>query len=738
MADRLAVQVSFADDFFARIGSLAPADHKRVIGAVEELRVNSDSQGLRLKPLHGRLKGLMSIRAASDLRVILERRGSTFVMLDAGPRGDVYARAERARLVANPATGFIGFVGPNTEPAPTGVVRPELHDSAETRATRPFDHWSETDLTEVGFGPGATAELLGLHSEDGFFDLALSNEEQELALDIIELTPDQWRQRQAAPSEQAEEHAREDEERLVDLVNRFGALAGLSPFFSDDELCRLVAAPIEEWMLFLHPDQRSVVECRYSGPARIRGSAGTGKTVVLLHRAAELAMRYDPATTEDGGRILVTTYINSLPPVLAQLFCRLPNARPDLVEFTNVDKLAHAVCTRSGERPVLDPRATDAAWATAWKQVATRDSPLRRQGISDSYARQEITSVIKGRGITDVDSYLVMKRTGRRFQLPEAARRQVWALHEAWDEGMARRGVVDFPDVVLRARDLARTRSEPAYRAALVDEAQDLTLVGLQLIRSLVNAGQPDRPDGLFLAGDGAQRIYPGGFTLRQAGVEVRGRTTVLRTNYRNTAEILGVAVATTGSDEIEDLGEDFRRGEDAGDALRDGDRPRLLVARDDDHQHQLVNQEIDAVIAGADGDVGPGDIAVLCPSNKAAKAMRASLSAHHLPTIDLNDYDGTPNESIKVGTLHRVKGLEFKLVIITDLSDGVFPRPRPNHVTAAEWADQEAEMDALLFVAMTRARDRLVLTCVRDPHSVLGAALDHLELVDAAAPTGG
>lgn len=739
MTSLKAPRVSFADDFFERIGALAPADYKRVMSAVEDLRKNPDAGGLRLKALGGPLKGLMSIRAAQDLRVILERRGNTFVMLDGGSRQDVYKRAERARLVANPATGFIGFVGPNIESAKADVATaPAVQAGADTEAARPFDHWTDAELAEIAFDAHAIEQLRSLRSEDGFFDLALSDDEQELALDIIELTPNQWRHRQTAPTEQAEEHAREDEERLVDLVNRYGALSGLSPFFSDEELRRLVAAPIEEWMLFLHPDQRAVVERRYSGPARIRGSAGTGKTVVLLHRAAELAKRYDPATAEDGGRILVTTYVNSLPPVLSQLYRRLPNARPDLVEFTNVDKLAYAVCTQSGERPAIDPRATEAAWATAWKQVATPDSPLRRQGISDNYAKEEITSVIKGRGITDVDSYLVMKRTGRRFQLPEAARRQVWDLHQAWNEGMARRGVIDFPDVVLRARDLARTRTEPAFRAALVDEAQDLTLVGLQLIRSLVNAGQDDRPDGLFLAGDGAQRIYPGGFTLRQAGVEVRGRTTVLRTNYRNTSEILGAAVAITGNDEIEDLGEDFRRGEDAGDALRDGDRPRLLVARDDEDQHRLVHSEIDAVIAAADGDIAPGDIAVLCPSNKAAKAMRASLSARHLPTIDLNDYDGTPNESIKVGTLHRVKGLEFKLVIITDVSEGVFPRPRPNHVTAAEWADQEAEMDALLFVAMTRARDRLVLTCVRDPHPVLGAALDRLELVEAAAPTGG
>src|SRR5690606_4573874 len=113
--------------------------------------------------------------------------------------------------------------------------------------------------------------------------------------------------------------------------------------------------------------------------------------------------------------------------------------------------------------------------------------------------------------------------------------------------------------------------------------AQDLTLVGLQLIRALVNGPDPDRPDGLFLAGDGAQRIYPGGFTLRQAGIEVRGRTTVLKVNYRNTAEVLGVAMATTGADTIEDLDEQFTRADDVGETNRRGERPSLIVTDSDE-----------------------------------------------------------------------------------------------------------------------------------------------------------
>lgn len=723
-------KVSFADDFLDQISPLDPADHKRVMESVRQLQKNPDSPGLRLKSLSGGLKGLMSIRAAQDLRVLIERRGNALVVLTGGARQDVYDKAERGRLVINDRTSFIGFVSPATttegdqRSAPTRVPASDV--------PRPFDHWSDAELADAGLGPDAIAELRSLTSELGFFELDLSPEHQELAIDLIELTPEARAKRLSATDDDAAAIDAEDESRLVDAVNRFGALAGLSPFMTEDELEHLLAAPIEEWMLFLHPDQRSVVERRYSGPARIRGSAGTGKTVVALHRAAVLAKRYDPMVAEDGGRILVTTFINSLPPVLERLFRRLPNARPELVDFTNVDKLAARVCRDAGRPAVYDPNATKAAQAKAWKQVFTAGSPLAKLGVTEGYASEEVTAVIKGRGILDLDSYLTTKRTGRRLQLSESARRQVWEFAESWNDGLRQRGVQDFSDVVLQARDIARSRSEPMYRCALIDEAQDLTLVGLQLIRSLVNGPGGDQPDGIFLAGDGAQRIYPGGFTLRQAGLEVRGRTTVLRVNYRNTAEVLGVALATTGADTIEDLDEEFTRGEDAGETTRQGDRPTLLVASDDEEQVSIVAATIERLADDENNGIASGDIAVLCPTNKLANTMRAALADAHIPTINLNDYDGESSESIKVGTLHRVKGLEFKAVVLTDLSDGVYPRRRPDYVTPAAWADQEATMANTLFVAMTRARDQLVLTCVRDPSPILEGAFSRLDLVGA------
>lgn len=723
MAD---VQVSFADDFFDRIAKLDPADYKRSVDAVNDLRRNPDAPGLRLKQLAGGLKGLWSVRAAQGLRVLLTRRGDSFVAIDAGPRQSIYDRANRGAFLINPATGFVGFTERHS-------ATPE-HSSASvgTEPTddtpKPFDHWSDLELVEAGLDVQLAA-LRSLRTADQVLELDVSDETLELLIEILELTPEQWRRRATIDTSDAEAvraTKAEDEELLVDMVTRFGARTGLSPFFSAEELEKLLAAPIEDWMLFLHPDQRVVTERHFAGPARVRGPAGTGKTVVLLHRAAVLADRYADPTD----KILVTTYVSSLPPVLDRLFRRLPTANAERVEFTNVDKLARAVCKRAGVHVVVNPLEADTAFNQAWRASVTAGSPIERAKLSRSYLQEEIRSVIKGRGIALEDLYLNVKRTGRRTPLNAEVRTQVWALAEAWDARLAERGICDFADVILKARDIARAADEATYRAALIDEAQDLTLAGLQLIRALVNGPGPDRPDGLFIAGDGAQRIYSGGFTLQQAGVDVRGRSTVLRKNYRNTTEVLSAAVSVAGKTTVSDLDEDFVLGADVESADRTGRRPELIVSQSSDEQLAAITSRVTALATDADADapVFLGDIAVCCPTNKTAKAIKAALQEAGLPTIELKDYDGDTVEAVKVGTHDRAKGLEFKVVILPDLSASTFLKPHPGQA-AAEAADYEATGLARLYVAMTRARDHLILSCVDDAAAVLDPILDQVDL---------
>lgn len=711
--------VGFSKDYRDSLVALEGAEIKRVLLAVNQFLDNPDHPGLNFEALQGkRQRRLYTIRASKELRVLLAREDDATVLLHAGHHDDVYALAERKYFLAGRNSEHFGFFD-------LGVGEPDAAELQPSGARlvpddgRPgvVDHWTDQELLDVGFSQAHLAPLRALKDPNNLLQQIpnLDDPLLDLFFEVLEVSPGEFRQ--PAPTEN----------RLRVAASKFGGLGNLSQLFTPEEFEEITARPIEAWMVFLHPEQRVLVERSFSGPARVRGSAGTGKTVVALHRAAHLAGKH----REQGGQlpILFTTYIRSLPPVFERLYLRLPTSVAGEVVFLHIDKVARNVCQSAGEKIVTAPREISSAFRAAYSAMVRSGSPLDKTHLSKDYIREEIVAVIKGRGLRSVDEYLEVDRTGRTVALGADQRRQVWAVREQWDGEMANRGTIDFVDVVVRARDHARTAPAPTYSAVVVDEAQDLSLVGLQLARALVNAQGPDTRDGLFLVGDGAQRIYPGGFTLRQAGVEVRGRTAVLRENYRNTQEIIGAAMAVAGEDQVNDLGDTFKRGDAPADAHRDGLRPSLIKCVDFDEQLDEIARCI-AMLSKGD-QMEPGDMAVLVATNRLADTVLRGLRDRGLSCLDLDKYEGRPGPEVKVGTYHRGKGLEFKAVFLPGLDADSFP---PTCATPEETKERAILSVSQLFVAMTRARDALVVLYSGEPAEVVEKAGHHFDLVEAAS----
>ena len=524
---RQASEVAFDPEFFSSLARLDPGDSQRVIRSVTRFQREPEAPGLNLEQLKGRRgrRRLWTIRASLELRVLLAREGTTSVLLRAGHHDAIYDLADRVAFAA-PVSGRPGLMPlrPDALDLDGSLVTPHPAPTAPAADTEPsiLAHWSDRELARAGFDEDA-ARRLRRATQDTLLDVWPELVDDEALFEKVcacsEQSPETWFNPPLIGDQEAEQR------RFRDAILERGARAGLSSLLGPDELERLLAAPIEEWMIFLHPDQRTLVDRRFAGPARLSGSAGTGKTVVALHRAAALAKRFKASSARAGPPpVLFTTFIKNLPPVFENLYRRLPTVVDGAVEFVNVDKLAARFCAESAAPPALNPDAVKAAFDDAWAAVVLPGTPLLRAGLTRGYLREEVTAVLKGRGIDTLDEYRHVERTGRRTGFTAAMREQAWALREAWDERLAERGVEDFPDVVRRARDLARERSEPRYEAAIVDESQDLTLVGLQFIQALVNGRGFDGQDGLFLVGDHAQKIYPGGFTrCRRAWTSAAG-----------------------------------------------------------------------------------------------------------------------------------------------------------------------------------------------------------------------
>ncbi|MBF6049909.1 AAA family ATPase [Streptomyces sp. NRRL B-1677] len=460
------------------------------------------------------------------------------------------------------------------------------------------------------------------------------------------------------------------------------------------------SAPIEQWMTFLHPAQLALVRRNWSGPARVSGPAGTGKTVVALHRAAHLAQR-------TSGRILYVTFANNLPRVQSTFLKTMAPAVADRVEFSSLHAWAGQFLRGRGIASRLDGGKAEDAFSRAWTHHG-RDTVLAALDPAPGYWREEIDYVVKGRGITDFEEYAALRRVRRRTHLRRPHRQAVWALYEEYERNLAAKGVHDFNDVLALALDeaLAHPGSSP-YTSVVVDEVQDLTLVGVRLLHALVG----DADNGLLLVGDGQQAVYPGGFRLSDAGVDVRGdRGQVLRTNYRNAKAVLEAALAVVAQDSFDDIdGTPTAGRRDIDLTCGDGRVTRVAAATLAEH---------DAALLAALHALGPGawpDTAVLCRTGAERERYRRLLARDGIPAITLEQYDGRPVPGVKLGSYHRAKGLEFKHVHLPD-------HDAPAAAGAGDGTDEGVARErrelhrSQLFVAMTRARDTLWLGSVSRP----------------------
>ena len=469
-------------------------------------------------------------------------------------------------------------------------------------------------------------------------------------------------------------------------------LSTLDDDLVDHLLDGVLEAPIEDWMAFLDPAQAKLVRRNFNGPARIRGAAGTGKTVVGLHRAAYLAR----AT---GGRVLFTTYIRTLPAVLESLLERLAPDMVGRVDFVNVHAFANRLLKERGVTFTIDTLEAQRAFSDAWN-VISASSPLKAARFTRRYWEDEIAYVIKGRGLTHFDEYADLARVGRKHALPVEVRQAVWDLYEAYSTNLRGRGVCDFEDTVLLARDALRELPLDRYDAVIVDEAQDLSCAMVSLLHALVG----DRPDGLTLIGDGQQTIYPGGYTLGEVGISLAGRGVVLDVNHRNTAEILDFAKQMVTDDQFMDI-EGIDGGGDAVAAVsRSGEQPGVHHFADRDAHDAALLARVEQVLRLV--GTGHGDVGILTATNPQADKVRAVLDAAGVPSVSLKYYAGKSSDQIRVGTIKRAKGLEFKQVLLPHVPAKLLA-DAPETESVADRERRELDRREL-YVGMTRARDGL------------------------------
>lgn len=676
------LDIAMADTFHRAVSKLDGARGKHVNEAITKLRAGHPSVRLHaLQDLPHKAFGVNQ----DALRVICKQDGNTLVLLWVDDHDEAYKWAARHRVVQ------VGHV--------VRIVQTIIEEATTSPPEAPWDlpgplsHLRAKDLAHLGVAPRAAKLLTAVTDEDELLELAdlLKSPLDEALLALGTDAPlDQVVRQYEIDKKKARRRAPTLGEALQAPENshRFSMLPP-----GEDALARALSGSLEDWQVFLHPSQRRLAHKDASGPMRITGGPGTGKTVVCLHRAVHLA---EESFADDPRPVLLTVFSKALARrIRAQLeqLCGEGSPLLDRIHVRTVVGVAQDIL-RSAGRPdaFLAREDTPAAW-----QEAMQEESL---GRPEAFYRAERHHVLAQHDVWTETRYLSQARAGRKERLTRKERKAVWRVLDAFERACARRGGVDRVGVAREAAAaIASGAAAPPYAAVVVDEAQDCAPADLRLFAALATdaaTGEP-RPNALTLAGDGYQRIHERPIPLSRCGIDIRGRSWRLHLNYRTTEPIRRAALDT-----IRDLPPDALHEDEP--ALGDP-RDRSLRAGDAPVYAAFESAEAEAAWVAARFEAAPqSTFLVLSRTNDGLDAVEAELVRRKIACRRLTADDETlPQPGVALATLHRAKGLEAPRVIIVG-ADRIPMKKPPDAVMDAEaWRQQEK---CLLYVGITRARD--------------------------------
>lgn len=681
-----------ADTFTDSLARLTSDEQKLVKTTAFDLQMNPVNPGMSLHKLgRARDQNFWSVRVGADVRLIVHKTASSFMLCYVDHHDKAYQWAERRRLETHPTTGAAQWVEVR-ERVEEVLVRRAVAAPLPT-AVKPalFAHLPPQALLRYGVPEDLLATVLQAN-EDTLLALA-DHLPGEAAEALLELATGGQPRPAPAPAANADPFAHPDAQR------RFRVMRDV------DELARALDYPWEKWTVFLHPAQRQWVEKDYNGPARVAGSAGTGKTIVALHRAVYLARQNPDA------RVLLTTFSDTLARALHTKLRRLISHEPALAERLEVGAL-DAVALRLHERQIGPVHLMDDALLR--QVVADAAAAVGGHRFAAPFVLAEWRDVVDTWQISTWEGYRDFKRLGRKTRLSEAQRQTLWHIFEKVAAELTARGRVTRAAVYARLAASITSLKHPPYDGVVVDEAQDIDVGQLRLLAAIAGS----RPNGLMFAGDLGQRIFQTPFSWKALGVDVRGRSRTLHVNYRTSHQIRAQADRLLGP-EVSDVDghvED-RRGTVS---VFNGPAPEVCTL---DSPQAEVDHVAAWIRARTAAGVQSHELGVFVRSAAQIPRAEAALTAAGLRWQVLDDKVDTVSGKASVCTMHLAKGLEFRCAVMMACDDEVIPlQERIESVT--DEADLEEVYHTerhLLYVACTRARDYLLVTAVAPGSEFLG-----------------
>jgi superfamily I DNA/RNA helicase len=716
----------------------------KVLDFLFKLQEDDTSPGLHIEPM----RVFRDARARTG-RVDQQFRAVLFKLNTGSEPHYVYAgtfnhdeaikKAQTSVLTVNPVNGIAELL---SEPAEASAPQSASAAAPSRQESEPTASY-ESGLKKAGYTPTYLLEELGIPERTGAAAINAASVEalerlisddsvpewQGLALIDLEGGKSLTEVREGLGiGHYVDDPAKSEDEKIVEALEHPASKLEFTYAEGYEDLKYVIDnESFQDWLVFLHPAQEQYATRDRSGAFRLSGGAGTGKTVVAIHRAKHLAEEYPDS------RILLTTYTKTLAENLAQNLGRLdPGLKQSdkigeaSVAVAGIDSVAFQMWSAAGageqkaalERVlgVSEAETKNRSGSNEWDEaLAQVDHKLEPSLANGSFLGQEYLSIVLANAVTDRDGYLTVSRAGRGTALNRIKRVEVWKVIEAYRRICRSKGAVSYPELAALAAAVLDVRGIRPFDHVIVDEAQDFHAGHWLLLRALVAPGAND----LFIAEDSHQRIYGQKVPLSRFGIQIVGRSRRLTLNYRTTAQNLAFAVGLLSGVPFTDLEDEEEKSSDYSSA-RSGPKPRLEA-------EPSLSAELDSTAewirawTGEDG-LAPENIGILVRAGKQVDLVVSGLLDRGITAQKIvSDKAIHAGEPVAM-TMHRAKGLEFAKVILFGVGDSSMPvQWALKDLGEAERADALMQERSLLYVAATRARDELVVSWNGKPSELLG-----------------
>ena len=692
--------VAISSDFFTAFAALPRQTQGKVTEFINKFRNNPKSPGIHYEKIHDAAdKKICSVRIDDTYRgiVVRQEESGVFLLLWVDHHDQAYEWAKRKKCEINPLTGNVQVFE---------IQQAEIAEQPKAVKSSLFAHVTDNELLALGVPNDQLSIIRALNSAEDFFESKASIPED--AYEGLE-----WIANGFPPQEVLEllssekENVPQDNDFAAALQNprsqkTFVVVEG------EEELRRMMAEPLEKWRVFLHPTQRKIVEKRYSGATRVLGGAGTGKTVVAMHRARWLA-----GQLSDKDKLLFTTFTANL----------AGDIKDSLRKICMVEEQKHIEVIHLDAWVAQFLREQGYSYAIAYEDTLTElwEEAITSSGedteFSAGFFSEEWSKVVNAQEAYSLELYLKASRLGRGTRLDRKKRIQVWHVFGEYQNIMKERQLRDVETAMYECRKILEKSTESArYASVIVDEGQDLSMNAFRLLRALAGV---EHPNDMFIVGDAHQRIYKNKAILSRCGINVRGRSSYLKINYRTTEEIRKYAFGLLKGIPFDDLDDKYDDGK-ACQSLTHGDMPRVEVFRS-------AAEELDFLVAQLKQLIEYGvelkNICIVARTHRLLEDYIAQLTRAGVKTYEINrnKLDDRSFDGVRVATMHRVKGLEFQHVFVVAVNKRVLPL-----AVATSYADPIAEAEAitaercLIYVALTRAKESAYITSYGSPSEFL------------------